>query len=218
MYCSSVNGFPAGVILSQAGIQCCGKCTCFRRRDERKVNIAGVRATRNLYSPLSHWERVLIMSEEKQISVTLEQQSDYRFLASYDDGAPALITDEPAPLGQGQGPSPVQLLTTAVGNCLTDSLLFALRKFKQEAEPLRTQVTAKVGRNEKGRMRVLEIEAHIRLGTALMHLSNAERVLGQFEGFCTVTQSVAQGLPIKLSVFDSTGALLHYSDSSEDGE
>lgn len=156
------------------------------------------------------------MSEEKSVSVTLEQRQDYQFTAVYDNGVPALTTDEPAPLGQGQGPSPVQLLATAVGNCLTDSLLFALRKFKQQAEPLRTEVTAEVGRNEKGRLRVLQIEAKIHLGVALIKLEHAERILAQFESFCTVTQSVAQGLPVKLSVLDVTGALLHYSDSSEE--
>lgn len=154
------------------------------------------------------------MSDDKQVTLTLQQVENYRFNAHYDDGAPDLVTDEPAPLGTGQGPSPVQLLATAIGNCLTDSLLFALRKFKQNAEPLRTTVNAQVGRNENGKLRVLELEAHIHLGVAVGDLQNTERILGQFENFCTVTQSVAQSLPVKLSVFDSTGKLLHFSDSS----
>lgn len=153
------------------------------------------------------------MSEEKSVSLTLEQIENYRFRAHYENGVPDLISDEPAPLGSGQGQSPVQLLATAIGNCLTDSLLFALRKFKQNAEPLRTSVSAKVGRNDKGRLRVLEIEASIHLGVRATELQHVERILGQFESFCTVTQSVAQGLPVKLSVFDAEGTRLHFSDS-----
>ena len=157
------------------------------------------------------------MSDDKQINLTLEQMTDYRFSVHYDGGVPGITTDEPPPLGTGQGPSPVQLLATAVGNCLSDSLLFALRKFKQNAEPLRTTVSAQVGRNDKNRLRVLEISAQIHLGVAAGEVEHLERILGQFENFCTVTQSVAQGLPIKLSVFDSTGARVHYSDSSQSG-
>jgi len=65
------------------------------------------------------------------MTVHLQQQADYRFDIRFDDTMPVLTGDEPAPLGTGLGPSPVQLLCAAVGNCLSDSLLFAFRKFKQ---------------------------------------------------------------------------------------
>jgi hypothetical protein len=58
-----------------------------------------------------------------------------------------------APLGRRAGPSPVQLLTAAVGNGLGDSLLFAFRKFKELPEPLSCEVVAQVGRNAEGRGR-----------------------------------------------------------------
>ena len=89
------------------------------------------------------------------IQVILIQQHDYRFDIHFGGEVPVLTGDEPAPLGTGQGPSPMQLLCAAVGNCLSDSLLFALRKFKQAPEPIRCEVTADVGRNAEGRMRVL---------------------------------------------------------------
>ncbi len=38
-----------------------------------------------------------------------------------------------------------------------------------------------------------------------MHL---DRVLEQFEAFCTVTQSVGAGIPIAVQVFDASGAQL----------
>ena len=145
---------------------------------------------------------------DKQISVTLTQQHDYRFDIRFDDNMPVLTTDEPAPLGTGLGPSPVQLLCAAVGNCLSDSLLFALRKFKQSPEPLRCEVQAEVGRNVDGRMRVLNMLATLHLGVPAAQLEQLERVLGQFEGFCTVTQSVGQGIPIQVRVLDVDGQVL----------
>jgi uncharacterized OsmC-like protein len=145
---------------------------------------------------------------EKLISVTLTQQHDYRFEIRFDDKMPVLTGDEPAPLGTGLGPSPVQLLCASVGNCLSDSLLFALRKFKQAPEPLRCEVQAEVGRNADGRMRVLNMLATLHLGVPAAQLAQLERVLGQFEGFCTVTQSVGQGIPIQVRVLDADGVVL----------
>ena len=142
---------------------------------------------------------------EKQILVTLTQQHDYRLDIRFDKNMPVLTSDEPAPLGTGLGPSPVQLLCAAVGNCLSDSLLFALRKFKQAPEPLRCEVQAEVGRNAEGRMRVLNMVATLHLGVPAAQLEQHERVLGQFEGFCTVTQSVSQGIPIQVRVLGAMG-------------
>jgi uncharacterized OsmC-like protein len=111
-------------------------------------------------------------------------------------------------MGQGTGPSPVQFLAAAVGNCLSDSLLFALRKFKQTPEPIRCEVTAEVGRNADSRVRVLSMHAKLQLGVPAASLEHLDRVLAQFESFCTVTQSVGQGIPITVCVFDSDGVLL----------
>lgn len=147
------------------------------------------------------------MSEET-VEVVLTQQQDYQFHTDFGAGVPALLCDEPSPLGQGLGPSPVQLLAAAVGNCLSDSLLFALRKFKQAPEPIRCEVQAEVGRNAEGRVRVLGMRAKLHLGVAAASLAHLDRVLSQFEAFCTVTQSVGQGIPITVEVWDATGAQL----------
>ena len=142
---------------------------------------------------------------DKRVSVSLKQQQDYRFEVMFDEHMPVLISDEPAPLGTGTGPSPVQMLCAAVGNCLSDSLLFAFRKFKQVPEPLHCVVTAEVGRNPENRLRVLNMNARLELGVPANELEQLERVLGQFEAFCTVTQSVGLGIPIAIEVFDSLG-------------
>lgn len=145
---------------------------------------------------------------ESLVTVRLSQEQDYRFRVAFDSGVAALVADEPAPLGGGQGPSPVELLAAAVGNCLSDSLLFALRKFKQAPEPLSAVVQAEVGRNAEGRVRVLAMKAQLTLGVPAASLQHLDRVLSQFEQFCTVTQSVGQGIAITVEVRDALGVQL----------
>lgn len=145
---------------------------------------------------------------EKTITVELRQRSNYQFDIEFNEGIPQLMSDEPAPLGEGKGPSPVQMLAASVGNCLSDSLFFALAKFKQKPEPINTTVNAMVGRNAEGRMRVLHIEAKIHLGVEASKLEHLDRALEQFQEFCTVTQSVGQGIPIHIRVMDATGLIL----------
>ena len=140
--------------------------------------------------------------------VELEQQEDFHFTIRFGDSIPVLAADESPPLGNGAGPTPVQLLAAAVGNCLSDSLLFALRKFKQAPEPIRAVVEANVGRNPQNRLRVQRIGVRITLGVPASSLQHADRALAQFEEFCTVTQSVRQGIDVDVEVYDSTGVRL----------
>lgn len=145
---------------------------------------------------------------DTSIHVQLHQKQDYQFDVHFGGAVPDLMGDEPAPLGAGQGPSPVQLLAAAVGNCLSDSLLFALRKFKQAPEPIACDVHADVGRNAEGRLRVLGIKAVLTLGVPAASLEHLDRVLATFESYCTVTQSVGQGIPVTIEVVDALGARL----------
>lgn len=147
------------------------------------------------------------MSEPRP-RVLLRQQQDFQFEIDFGEGKPRLLGDEGPPLGQGAGPTPVQLLAAAVGNCLSDSLLFALRKFKQAPEPISCEVTAEIGRNAENRLRVLGLDVALRLGVPAAQLEHLDRVLVQFESFCTVGASVAQGIPLNVTVHDSTGAQL----------
>ena len=146
------------------------------------------------------------MSQSPQ--VVLEQQQDYRFLVRFDAQPATLLVDETPPLGDGAGPTPSQLLVAAVANCLGNSLLFALRKFKQSPEPLRSEGRADIGRNAEGRMRVVALHVTLHLGVPAAALEHLERVLQQFEDFCTVGRSVAQGIPLHVTVRDSLGRVL----------
>ena len=141
-------------------------------------------------------------------TVTLEQQEDFHFAIRFGDAVPPVHADEAPPLGRGAGPNPEQLLAAAVGNCLSDSLLFALRKFKQKPEPLRTTVETTVGRNAENRLRIERIAVRITLGVPASALQHLDRVLAQFEAFCTVAESVRKGIPVDAEVYDSTGARL----------
>ena len=147
------------------------------------------------------------MSEET-VTVRLMQRHDFQFDNQFGAAAPALLADEPAPLGQGAGPSPVQLLAAAVGNCLSASLLFSLRKLKQTAEPLACEVQAQVGRTADNYLRVLGLQARLTLGVPAEAVDHLERVLGSFEDYCTVTASVRTGIPVEVQVFDAHGAQL----------
>lgn len=142
------------------------------------------------------------------VSITIRQQADFQFVVDFGSAIGPLLTDEAPPLGQGQGPTPDHMLLAAVANCLSASLLFALRKFKQDPGGITTTATCTLERNEQKRLRILEIQAAITLGADGASLEHLDRVLGQFEDFCTVSQSVQAGIPVKISVTDGTGRRL----------
>ncbi len=146
------------------------------------------------------------MSEE--ISVTVTRQDKYKFLVDFGPDIAKTVADEPAPLGDGAGPSPTQLLAAAVANCLSSSLLFAHGKFKEDPGRLTTMVTCEVGRNERNRLRVTGMKVSITLGVAAESLSHLDRALAQFEDFCTVSQSVRTGIPFTVTVKSPDGRVL----------
>jgi organic hydroperoxide reductase OsmC/OhrA len=143
------------------------------------------------------------------LSIELRHQADYRFALDFDHGrSPGVVTDLAPPLGANAGPDPEKLLASAVATCLSSSLLFALKKYGNEAPPIRTTATAVLARNESKRMRVGRIDVVIDLGVPAAALKMLERTLATFEEFCVVTQSVRQGIPVNLRVVDGEGAVL----------
>lgn len=146
------------------------------------------------------------MSEE--ISVTVTRQDKYKFLVDFGPNLAQTVADEPPPLGEGTGPSPQQFLAAAVANCLSASLLFAHGKFKEDPGRLLTRVACEIGRNERNRLRVTAMKVTITLGVAPESLGHLERVLAQFEDFCTVTQSVRAGIPVAVTVRSPDGSVV----------
>lgn len=146
------------------------------------------------------------MSDE--VSVTVTRQDKYRFLVDFGPGIAQQVADEPAPLGDGAGPSPSQLLAAAVANCLSASLVFAHGKFKEDPGRLTTTAICEIGRNEKNRLRVTGIKVTMTLGVAPESLSHLDRALAQFEDFCTVSQSVRTGISFTVTVKGPDGRVL----------
>lgn len=145
---------------------------------------------------------------DPQFTFTLEQQEDYAFLIRFDNDLPVLLTDEPAPLGKNAGPNPSRLIAAGVANCLGASLLFALRKFKNNPGKVTATVTAQMARNEQKRLRIGRMDVDIRLASPAAELTNLERILETFEDYCVVTQSVQTGFPVGVTVHDATGTRL----------
>ena len=142
------------------------------------------------------------MSVDNRFNVKIELLENYIFKVDFGEFGD-IITDEAPPLGQGEGPNPARMLAAAVGNCLCASLLFALRKFKDNPGGISAEVNGELERQE-GRWRIGKIQVRLQVENAstLEHLPKA---LEQFEDFCIVTQSVRHGIPVEVEVVDQAG-------------
>ena len=141
-------------------------------------------------------------------SVTITRQSGYQSLVDFGQGLPTLLADEPAPLGEGTGPAPDHMLLAAVANCLSASLLFALQKFNPEPGTLVATAPPVGGRNADKRLRIEAINVKLSLGQPAAALEHLDRVLDQFEAFCTVSMSVREGIAIHVQVQDGAGTVI----------
>jgi organic hydroperoxide reductase OsmC/OhrA len=131
----------------------------------------------------------------------IEQVDEYEFKVRFDKEQYAeLKMDEPPPLGKDAAPSPSKMLAAAVGDCLSASLLFCLRKARVPVGPIKTRVHATVDRNERGRLRIQRLEVEIDPNIPEEAREQARRCIALFEDFCTVTQSVREGIDIQARV------------------
>jgi organic hydroperoxide reductase OsmC/OhrA len=137
---------------------------------------------------------------ETSSRVLLRLEEGYRFTTSFEGTDAGIVTDEPPPLGQGQGPNPAALLATAVGSCLASSLLFCTRKARLEPTGLEVEVEVVTGRNPAGRMRIKRMEARLAPRVQSADLERWSRCLDLFESFCTVTESVRSGIAVDVTV------------------
>ena len=146
------------------------------------------------------------MADDGAFVVTLERIERYLFQAAFEGaGLEPLLVDEAPPLGGGRGPDPSRLLATAVGNCLSASLLFCLERSHIPVKELKTRVTGAIRRNERGRLRVAQLDVEIMADIDPADLPRAARCRDLFEDFCVVTASVKQGVPVSVRVVDGQG-------------
>jgi uncharacterized OsmC-like protein len=158
------------------------------------------------------------MAMDDPITVVLEQEQDFAFRIRFEGlDAPELLSDEAAPLGHERGPNPARLLLAGIANCLSASLLFALRKHGNAPGQLRATITAIPARNAQGRWRIPNVEATVHLPDANADYQHLERVLDTFEDFCLVTQSVREGIDVQVTVKDALGHVLRGDKSFEAG-
>ena len=140
---------------------------------------------------------------EKEFSVSMELVDKYKFLIDFGEFG-EVTSDEPEPLGDGDGPNPSRILAASVANCLSASLMFALRKFKDDPGKVSATVKGQLDRVD-GRWRIVGMDVSITLGNTAEKLEHLDRALEQFEDFCVVTQSVRNGIDVNVTVEDSNG-------------
>ncbi len=137
----------------------------------------------------------------ESILTKLELIEGYKFKIGFDvEDLPILIVDEMKPIGDGKGPNPSRLLSTAVGHCLSSSLIFCLKKARVRIKKLNTIVTANIERNKEGYLRIAGLNVQIQLEVADEDKMKVPRCLTIFENYCTVTQSVRQGINVKVNI------------------
>ena len=150
------------------------------------------------------------MQEQTHFSIHVEHLQGYEFKVKFDwDQAPDIVMDEPPPLGEQHGPNASRMLAAAVANCLSASLLFCLTKTAVTTQSLKTEVTCILARNDNKRLRIESLEVCISIDSQLFDNTRLKRCLEMFEDFCVVTASIRDGIPVKVSVLDQQGLVLH---------
>ncbi len=139
--------------------------------------------------------------------VTLVRRGGYRFEVDFDDGSgTTLQMDEPEPLGEGSGPNAARVLASAIGNCLSASLLFCLQRARIDVEDVTTHVTGSIVRNENGRLRLGPLKVRIEPKTEAVTPARLSKCLEIFEDFCVVTASARAGLVVDVEVATHPGS------------
>ena len=95
-----------------------------------------------------------------------------------------------------------------MGNCLTASLLFCLRKNHVDADGVVTTVRCTVAPNPQDRLRLARLDARIELPLGVEKDDHLGRCLEIFEDYCVVTESVRHGFPVRVDVVSSWGDVL----------
>jgi uncharacterized OsmC-like protein len=145
--------------------------------------------------------------DEKEFNLTLALGEVFHFDTTFDgDKMAHLLFDEPEPVGQDEGPNAARVLGAAVGNCLSASLLFCLRRARVNVEGMRTEIRGRITRNEQGRFRIAGITARILAEIPPDEQDRVARCLDLFEDFCIVSGSVRQGIEIDVEVEVATPA------------
>lgn len=136
-----------------------------------------------------------------EFSVSIDQVDAFEFRVTFDkEHHQTLMLDEPPPLGKDAAPNAGRILAAAVGNCLSASLLFCAGRGGLKLSGIHTDVKVQISRNEQRRLRISKIDVAIDPRLAEPEQEAMLGCLEKFEEFCTVTQSVRQGIEVNVSV------------------
>ncbi len=134
------------------------------------------------------------------IHAHLRRVGGYKYEVTFDEWAGKVVMDEPAPLGGAEGPNASMMISSAVGHCLSASMLFCLEKSRVKAEDVETDVETTLSRNERGRWRIESIKVKMRPLVNDVDLEKLNRCKDLFEDFCIATQSVRQGIKVDVEM------------------
>lgn len=146
------------------------------------------------------------MDPAGEFTLRVEQVDGFDFRVRFDKEQYAdLRMDEPPPLGQDASPNPARILAAAIGDCLSASLVFCLKRRGVVVSGLHSEVRVQLVRNENKRLRIGNVEVSIH-PTEPIPEEAMDACLKTFEDFCVVTQSVREGIDVKVSVSPPTAA------------
>lgn len=135
-----------------------------------------------------------------KFSVHVEQLDGFEFRVRFDKEQFApLLLDEPPPLGRDSAPNAARVLAAAIGNCLSASLVYCLKRAQVAAPSVSADVDVEIVRNEARRLRVGKVSVTLHTDLPLSDPALAS-CLSTFEDFCIVTQSVRQGIDVAVHV------------------
>ena len=138
---------------------------------------------------------------ERSIETKMQRIDGYKFDVKFDlDYLPNLIADEPQPIGEGAGPNATRLLAAATGQCMSSSLIYCLKKARIPIINLETTVKMNLFKNEKGLTRIKNIDIQIDLKINEEDQKRLQRCLTIFQDYCTVTQSIRNGIQVNVKV------------------
>lgn len=150
-----------------------------------------------------HVTDMAVSAVAHRFTIAVEQVDGFEFRVRFDGPLHAEIRlDEPPPLGHDAAPNAVRLLAAAIGNCLAASLVFCAKRRGAALVHVRAEVVAELVRNEAKRLRVGRVTVTLDAPGA-----DAEAVaacIPTFEEFCTVTQSVREGIDVVVHVRGTT--------------
>ena len=140
------------------------------------------------------------MQLASRFEIHVEQVDGFEFRVRFDKEQFApLLTDEPPPIGRDTAPNAARILAAAVGNCLSASLVFCLKKANVTATDVTADVNVEIVRTESRRLRIGKIDVDLHTNLPSEHPA-LRACLSTFEDFCVVTQSVRSGIEVNVHV------------------